>query len=207
VAGNGITIALPEPRYDSHVPVEEALLKRRSIRDYAGGALTLEELAQLLWAAQGITDPTGSRTAPSAGATYPLEVYAVVGDVDGIAGGIYRYEPETHQLLKVVVGDKRKALAKAALDEHFIAQAPASLVITAIYDRTTGHYGLRGVRYVDTEAGHAAQNVHLQAVALNLGTAVVGAFNDSQVAEILRLSDNEVPLYIMPMGRIKEQGE
>ncbi len=197
-------IILPEPRYDSDVSVEEAILQRRSIRDYTNESLTLKEVAQLLWAAQGITDPRGYRAAPSAGATYPLEVYTVIGNVEGVAPGIYQYEPETHQLLKVVDGDKRQALAVAAVDQEWVAQGAINIVITAIYERTTDRYGQRGVRYVDMEAGHAAQNVYLQAVALNLGTVVIGAFHDDQVAKILKLPDNEIPLYIMPVGRIKE---
>jgi SagB-type dehydrogenase family enzyme len=197
-------IILPEPRYDSDVSVEEAILQRRSIRDYTAQSLTLQEVAQLFWAAQGITDPRGYRAAPSAGATYPLEVYAVTGNVEGVNQGIYQYEPETHQLLKVVDGDKRQALAVAAVDQEFVAQAPLNIVITAIYERTTDRYGQRGIRYVDMEAGHAAQNIYLQAVALNLGTVVIGAFHDKQVAKILELPDNEIPLYIMPVGRIKE---
>lgn len=198
---DSITIALPEPQYDSDVCVEETLLQRRSIRDYIDEALTLPELAQILWAAQGVTDPRGFRTAPSAGATYPLEVYAVVGDVEGIANGIYRYKPHQHELIKVVDGDKREVLVQAALDQQFIAQAPANLVITAIYERTTQRYGDRGIRYIHMEAGHATQNIYLQAVALKLGTVVVGAFSDNPVKEILELADNETPLYIIPVGR------
>jgi SagB-type dehydrogenase family enzyme len=198
---NGVTVILPEPKYDGDAPVEEALLKRRSVREYSGQALTLQELAQLLWAAQGITDARGFRTAPSAGATYPLEVYAVVGDVKGVAEGIYRYRPQEHRLLKVASGEWREALARAALDQQWVTQGAVNIVITAIYERTTGHYGKRGIRYVDMEAGHAAQNVYLQAVALNLGTVTIGAFHDDQVAGILELTDDEIPLYIMPVGR------
>ena len=203
-AEDSARIILPEPRYDSDVSVEEALLKRRSARGYTSQALTLQEISQLLWAAQGITDPGGYRVAPSAGATYPLEIYVVVGNIEGVTQGIYQYEPETHQMLKVVDGDKREALAIAAIDQEWVAQGAIDIVITAIYERTTQRYGQRGIRYVHMEAGHAAQNVYLQAAALNLGTVVIGAFYDNQVAEILKLSDNEVPLYIMPVGRIKD---
>ena len=199
---DGIKIILPQPRYDGDVSVEEAILHRRSVRDYTDQALNLHEVAQLLWAAQGITDQRGFRAAPSAGATYPLEVYIVTGNVEGVAPGIYRYEPQAHKLLKVVDGDKREALAVAALDQEWVAQGAINIVIAAIYERTTGRYGQRGIMYVHMEAGHAAQNVYLQAVALNLGTVVIGAFHDDQVAKILELPDNEVPLYIMPVGRI-----
>ncbi len=199
-----VKIILPEPRYDSNVSVEEAILQRRSERDYTNEALTLQEVAQLLWAAQGITDPRGYRAAPSAGATYPLEIYVVVGNVEGVAKGIYRYKPHQNELEKVVSGEQRGALAQAALNQQFIAQAPVNLVITAVYERTTQRYGERGIRYVHMEAGHAAQNVYLQAVALNLGTVVVGAFHDNQVKEILNLAEDEEPLYIIPVGKIKE---
>lgn len=201
MAEDGVTIILPEPKYDGDATLAEALLKRRSVREYSGQVLTLQELSQLLWAAQGITDARGFRAAPSAGATYPLEVYAVVGDVEGVARGIYRYKPQEHRLLKVASGEWREALARAALDQQWVTQGAVNIVITAIYERTTGHYGKRGVRYVDMEAGHAAQNVCLQAVALKLGTVVVGAFEDRQVAGVLELPDNEIPLYIMPVGR------
>jgi SagB-type dehydrogenase family enzyme len=200
VTEEDVIIMLPDPRYDGRVSVEEALLKRRSIRDYTAQSLTLKELAQLLWAAQGTRDPGVLRTAPSAGATYPLKVYAVVGDGAAIAGGIYSYNPQTHRLLKVVDGDKRSALAAAAIDQQFITRVPVNLVITAVYERTTDHYGQRGIRYVDMEAGHVAQNVYLQAVALGLGVVVVGAFDDSGVADILKLPENEKPLYIIPVG-------
>jgi SagB-type dehydrogenase family enzyme len=198
------SITLPEPKYDGRLSVEEALLKRRSIREYTGDPLTLNELAQLLWAAQGITDARGYRTAPSAGATYPLEIYAAAAGITGIAPGIYRYEPESNRLLKIAGGDKRADLTAAAIDQQFVAQAPVSIIITAIYERTTGYYGQRGVRYVDMEAGHAAQNVYLQAAALGLGTVAIGAFDDSRMTGLLALPNNETPLYIMPVGRPAE---
>jgi len=200
-AEDNTRIILPKPRYDSDVSVEEALLKRRSVRNYADEALTLQEVSQLLWAAQGITDPSGKRTAPSAGALYPLEVYVVVGDVEGIVKGVYEYEPQQHELVRILVGEKRKALAAAALNQQSIAQGAIDIVITAIYERTTKKYSDRGIRYVHMEAGHAAQNVYLQAVAMNLGMVVIGAFYDDQVKEVLNLPENEEPLYIMPVGR------
>lgn len=199
---NDMRITLPEPEYDSDISVAEAILNRRSVRGYSDQALSLQDVSQLLWAAQGITNSNGSRAAPSAGATYPLEIYIVVGDVEGVAKGIYRYDPHQNEIIKVLDGEHRKALADAALNQQFIAEAPLDIVITAIYERTTDRYGERGIRYVHMEAGHAAQNVYLQAVSLNLGTVVVGAFNDKQVATVLALPDNEIPLYIMPVGRI-----
>ena len=201
IVENNARITLPEPRYDSDVSLEETLLKRRSVRDYSDEALTLQEVSQLLWAAQGITDPSGKRTAPSAGALYPLEVYVVVGDIEDIAKGVYKYQPQEHELIKILDGDQREALTKAALDQQSVAQGAIDIVITAIYKRITDKYGDRGIRYVHMEAGHAAQNVYLQVVALNLGTVSIGAFYDNQVKEVLNLPEDREPLYIMPVGR------
>jgi len=195
-------INLPQPLTDSGISVEGALRWRRSERSYEAGALTLAQVSQLLLAAQGITGAQGLRTAPSAGALYPLEVYLIVGDVVDLGPGIYRYQPRNHQLVRIGSGDKRQELVAAALGQTFIGQGAVSLVFTAVYERTTWRYGERGIRYVHMEAGHAAQNVYLQAVALKLGTVVVGAFHDDQVRQALGLPQDEHPLYIMPVGRI-----
>jgi len=198
---NKIKIKLPEPRYDSNVSIEEALLKRRSIREYTGEPLTLQEVSQLLWAAQGITDPKGFRTAPSAGALYPLEVYVVVGGVKNLTEGVYKYKPQEHELIKVLDGDKREELTKAALGQAWVKEAAINIVITAVYERTTVKYGDRGIRYVHVETGHAAQNLCLQATAMDLGTVTVGAFYDEQVKDVLSLPKDGQPLYIIPVGK------
>jgi SagB-type dehydrogenase family enzyme len=198
---DGGNIELPEPRHVSSVSIEEAMLKRRSIRDYKPDPLTLQEVSQLVWATQGITNPKGYRTAPSAGALYPLEVYVVVGDVRNLAEGVYKYNPNKHELLKVLDGNKMPELAEAALDQACVEKAAIDIVIAAIYERTTGKYGDRGIRYVHMEAGHAAQNLCLQASAYDLGIVTVGAFYDDQVQEVLGLPDEERPLYIIPGGR------
>jgi len=198
------TIALPEPVRDSDTSVEEALLGRRSVRSFSGRALTPAQLGQLLWAGQGITDPTGKRTAPSAGALYPLELYAVIGNVEGIAPGVYKYKPKAHELAKVLDGDSRKALAQAALNQPSVSQGALDIVIAAVYERVTGKYGERGIRYVHIEAGHAAENICLEAVALKLGTVTIGAFEDDKVKKALSLPDDEVPLYILPVGNISD---
>ena len=199
--GIGERMQLPAPRYESETSVEEALVQRRSVREYADENLTLEELSQLLWAAQGSTAPWGGRTAPSAGALYPLELYVVVGAVDGLESGVYRYRPHEHELEKVKDGDVRAALSDAALGQEFIQEAAIDIVFTAVYERTTVKYRERGIRYVYMEAGHAAQNVYLQAVALDLGTVTVGAFFDEDVSAVVGLHAQENPLYIMPVGR------
>jgi SagB-type dehydrogenase family enzyme len=194
-------IELPEPRHDSAISIEQSLLQRRSIRSYTEEAVTLQEVSQLLWAAQGITDPRGFRTAPSAGALYPLEVYIVAGNVENVTTAVYKYVPDKHALVRVTDGDKRAELADAALSQRFLKEAAVVLVITAVYDRTTVKYGDRGIRYVHIEVGHAAQNVCLQATALGLGVVPVGAFHDEQVGSLLNLPKEEVPLYIIPVGR------
>jgi SagB-type dehydrogenase family enzyme len=194
-------IKLPGPRHDSDTSIEEALLKRRSIRGYKNAPLYRSEISQLLWAAQGLTDPRGLRTAPSAGALYPLELSIVVGDVTDLQSGIYRYRPRTHELEKIEEGDKRGELCSAALGQSSVRNAAVVLVVSAVYERTTVKYGDRGIRYAHMEAGHAAQNVCLQAVALDLGTVVIGAFHDNEVKRIMTMADREHPLYIIPVGR------
>jgi len=195
-------ISLPEPSYESNFSIEESLLKRRSTREYSGELLTLDEISQILWAAQGITHEKRLRTAPSAGGLYPLELYVVVGDVEGLEAGIYHYMPIENNLLKTVDGDRRSDIADAALGQDWVEKAAINIVITAIYERTTGKYDDRGIRYVHIEVGHAAQNICLQATALNLGVVTVGAFHDDKVVRILHLNPEEKPLYIIPIGKI-----
>jgi SagB-type dehydrogenase family enzyme len=196
-------IKLPEPKYESDTSVEEALLGRRSRRSYKDEGLSLGEISQLLWAAQGITNPKrGFRTAPSAGATYPLETYLIVGNVKNLKPGVYHYDPKKHTIEMTIERDVRRELANAAFNQYFIADAPVSIAFTAIYERTTRIYGDRGVMYVHMEVGHAAQNVYLECESLRLGTVVVGAFYDEEVKKVLDLGDTEeVPLYIMPVGK------
>ena len=196
-------IKLPQPFADSRTSVEKALQERRSIRQYKIRPISLAELSQLLWAAQGISGSGGKRTAPSAGALYPLEVYVVAGTVTDLSAGVYSYDPHRHELHRIAEGDARAELCKAALGQSSIRNAAAILVFTAVYERTTGKYGERGIRYVHMEAGHAAQNVSLQAVSLDLGTVVVGAFQDEQVRTVLRLPEHGQPLSIMPVGKMQ----
>lgn len=198
---SGAPIQLPPPQTEGGVSVEEALRQRRSVRSYSDAPLTLAEAGQLLWAAQGITGAQGFRTAPSAGALYPLEVYLLAEHVQGLGPGAYRYRPESHDLLPIADGRKGSQLQAAALGQAAVGDAPAVLVLTAVYARTMGKYGERGIRYVHMEAGHAAQNIYLQAEALGLGTVTIGAFHDDQVKDVLGLPDNEEPLYLMPVGK------
>jgi SagB-type dehydrogenase family enzyme len=201
-SGEKSTISLPEPRLEGETSLEEAILERRSKRAFKDSSLTLREVSQVLWAAQGITDEAGHRAAPSAGALYPLDVYLVVGKegVEGLGEGVYHYLPQSHSLQPMLEGDVRQTLARLSAEQMFIAEAPLSLLITAEYERTTGKYGDRGVRYVHMEAGHAGQNVYLQAEALGLATVTIGAFQDEEISKALDLPSGYSPLYVMPIG-------
>jgi SagB-type dehydrogenase family enzyme len=194
-------VHLPKPHTDGSYALERALEARRTQRQFGSGALTLEQLGQLLWATQGIAQRDGLRTAPSAGALYPLVVYVVVGEVKALPDAIYRYQPAGHALVVHVAGEWRASLAEAALQQGWIAEAAAIIVITANESHTMQKYGTRGLRYVHIEVGHAAQNLLLQATALGLGSAVVGAFHDATVGQLLRLPPGESPLYIIPVGK------
>ncbi len=187
-------IKLPKPKLKGSISLEEAIEKRRSVRSFFPQDLELEQISQLVWAAQGVTDRRGFRAAPSAGALYPLEVYVATKK------GVFQYIPSEHKLVKKKKSDLRSELAAASWGQGFVREAPVSIIICAIYERVTSRYGERGVRYTDIEVGHAAQNVHLEAVALGLASVPLGAFNDNAVSALLGLSEDERPLYIIPVG-------
>jgi SagB-type dehydrogenase family enzyme len=207
-------VRLPLPQLDGHCSVEKALGSRRSVREFKDEPLSIDALSQLVWAAQGMTlkmDPPpgwawgdwqgGKRTAPSAGALYPLELYVVAGKVNGVKPGVYRYKPQTHELLPVGAGDKRKAVSTAAREQKWMEDAPCILVVGAVRKRAEVKYGERAQRYVDLEVGHAVENVCLQAVALDLGTTIVGAFKDDEVKRIIGISSEEQVVAIVPVGK------
>ena len=196
-------VALPEPKRTGKISLEEAIYNRRGTRVFENKSLTLQQISQLLWAAggkaiDGLSGP--SRSAPSAGGLYPLEYILVAGNVKGLVPGIYRYDWKNHSIRLIKKGDHRDALTRAALNQRFIQSAPVCIVITAMYGRTAWKYGERGViRYVHMDAGHAAENMFLQAISLGLGTVTVGAFSDEAVKSVIDVIDEE-PLYIMPFG-------
>lgn len=191
----GEATPLPAPDRAGQMPLEEALSGRRSVREFKARPLTEAELGQLLWAAQGMTGGRGYRTAPSAGALYPLELYVATAD------GLFHYEVEGHALAVVSRSDLRPALYEAALRQAAVSQAPAVFVIAAVYERTEVKYGAeRSPRYVHLEAGHAAQNLLLEAVALGLGATPIGAFDGEGVQQALGLAEEEQPLYLIPVG-------
>lgn len=200
----GESVGLPEPEPDSGISVESALRRRRSVRDFTDGvcALTLPAVGQLLWAAQGLTDRGRDlRAAPSAGARYPLRLYLAAGNVEDLSPGVYRYAPRPHALRRVGDGDRRDALSDAALSQRWVRDASAVLVLAADPRPTEESYGDRARRYVDMEAGAAAENIYLQATSCGLGTAAVGAFRDDRVRELLGLPETHRPLLLMPVGR------
>ena len=196
-------ILLPEPKRTGRESLEKTLQARRSIREYRGGTLTAEEISQILWSAQGVTYGDGGRTAPSAGATYPLEVDLVVGDVETLEPGVYRFRPVKHDIVPRLDEDVRAALAEASLRQAWVRDCAALIALSAVYKRTTRRYDKRGIRYVHMEIGHVAQNVYLQATTLGLGTVFVGAFEDRDVAKVLGLPKEEEPLCLLPLGRVR----
>jgi len=192
----GEMIKLPLPQF-TNASLEECIQKRRSIRSFKDKELTEQEISNILWSAQGITDSiNGFRAVPSAGATYPLEIFVAKKD------GVFRYIPSGHKLKKELDGDLRREIARAALNQNFIANAGIVIIITAVIERTSWRYGERAIRYINNEVGHCAQNIHLEAVALGLGSVPVGAFDDGALKKILKLKEEE-PLYIIPVGHIK----
>jgi SagB-type dehydrogenase family enzyme len=187
-------VTLPKPNLDGSMSLEQSIASRRSCRDFRSQPLTLEQIGQLAWAAQGQDAKSRYRTVPSAGATYPLELFVVNEQ------GFFHYLPGKHALEKLAGQDLRSALATAAWGQEFIEAAPLTMVFAAEFDRTTRRYGKRGIRYVYMEAGHAAQNVHLQAEVLGLGSVAVGAFDDASVSKVLSLPINFEPVYMVVVG-------
>jgi len=216
IESEGEEIYLPAPQFDGPVSVEKALYNRRSYRNFQDREVSLENLSQILWAAYGVTLPRtdydflrgGFRTAPSAGALYPLDIYIAVGKVSGLTSGLYKYIPKDHKMFHIINDDMRSELCSAALGQIMVKEAPVSLIYTAVFSRTTNKYGQRGRdRYVCMDLGHSAENVYLQVEALGLGTCAIAAFSDDKVSTILKLSKEEEPLYIMPIGYYNKQNE
>lgn len=194
-------ISLPKIEISGSNSLKALLQKRRSERSFSGQEIELADLSALLYAAQGQTHPRGYRTAPSAGALYPLEVFVAAGEVSSLNPGIYKYKSKEHALAKLADGDKRQELARAALNQSWIARAPVVIVISAVYERVTAKYGQRGIQYTHMESGCAAQNICLQAVDLDLGTTLIGAFEDANVRQIIHADKKEIPLLLIPAGR------
>lgn len=202
-------VKLPHPRTSGDLSLEETILNRRSRRNYQTSSLSPSEVSQILWAAYGLKEPErgrrysgkSNRTSPSAGAIFPLEIYLMAGDIIDIPSGLYHYIPDEHALKLIHDKDLRKDLYRLAYPREMIRVAPASLIYIAIESRVLERYGERGrQRYIPMDIGHSAQNVYLQAEALGLGTCAVGAFDDEGLIQVLGLTAEEIPMYIMPVG-------
>ncbi|MBA2123423.1 nitroreductase [bacterium Unc6] len=191
-------IKLPQPEIKKGKSVEECFRNRRSIREYKNTPLSLKEISQILWAADGKNIEDYGRTSPSAGATYPIEIYIACGNVSDISSGVYHYNIGTHSLTLIKQGDIRSSLSESALNQIMVLKAPATIIIAGVFEKTTSRYGERGKRYVFMEAGHCGQNIHLQAESLGLGTVMVGAFNDASVRKVLAIKEDV--FYLCPVG-------
>ncbi len=204
-------ISLPKPSFTSDISIEEALMKRRSIRKFTGESLTMNEVSQLLWAAYGVTKEVapeklrgGLKTAPSAGGLYPLEIYLAAWNVQGLDPGIYIYEPNGHKLYPHKEGDFHNELGEACYDQNWVTDAPASIIWSAVFERTTSVYGRRGrSRYVPMDLGHSAENVYLQVQSMGMGTVAIGAFDDLKLQILTGMTREEEPLYVMPLGKVE----
>jgi SagB-type dehydrogenase family enzyme len=194
-------LILPPPQHAGHLSVEAALYERRSIREYATDSLTAEEIAQLLWAAQGITHADGLRTTPSAGAIYPLEIYASVQGADGLPEGLYRYLPglAEHRVQFIKPGRFGSRLCELSTTQDFIREVPLNIVMAAVSAPMTEKYGDLADRYIAMELGHCAQNIHLQAEALHLGSVAIGFLQGTAVRELFEMIAE--PLYMVSVGR------
>ena len=196
-------VALPKPDTTGRIPLEQAIARRRSVREYAPGALTLTEASQLMWVAQGITGPAGKRATPSARAVYPLQVWLVANDVTGLAPGIYRYEPKEHALALVTPGDPRASVAAAARGQASIQHAAAVVAVAGDSALAAAKFGGNAARWLGMEAGFVVQDVYLEATVLGLGTVMVGGFDESAAGRALGLPPGWEALALMPVGRRK----
>ncbi|HNU35041.1 MAG TPA: SagB/ThcOx family dehydrogenase [Methanomassiliicoccales archaeon] len=196
--------ALPEAKR-SEVSLDALLRGRHSVRLFSEEAVSMEDLSSLLWSCDGITRRERGyefRTAPSAGALYPVETYVAVNNVEGAAPGIYHYSVKHHALEQIRKGHLGEELARAALDQGMCASAPLVFIWTAVFERSRWKYGERAYRYVYLDAGHMAQNLALAAVSLGLGSCQIAATFDDEVNELLGVDgEEESVLYMGVVGR------
>jgi SagB-type dehydrogenase family enzyme len=194
-------IPLPQPHEGVAGSLQECLRRRRSTREFSAEPLQVDEIAQLLWAGQGITSLAGLRTAPSPGAVYPLRLYLAAGRVESLIPGVYRYNPDEHAILRTAKADARWALSQAAMGQQCAADCAALIVIAATYRRLSREFGTHAQRLALIETGHVGQNVCLQAAALGLGCVGLGRFDPDLARHALHLPDSEDPLYLVACGR------
>ncbi len=198
-AAEPVFVDLPKPQTKGKVSVEQALQQRRSFREPSEKPITLKEVGQLCWAAQGVTDDKGHRTAPSAMASYPLELYVLAGNVSDFDPGLYRYEPAGHRLELMKEGNPVEGFTKKAARQEWIAKAPVIFVISG-KAKTIAKMKGTGLRMTSIETGLAAQGFLLQAQAMGLGSTFVGGFNLAQACKFLRLPAKDVVLGVLPVG-------
>lgn len=198
-------IKLPQPKIKGNLTLEECIKKRRTIRTFKPHPLVIEDISQLLWAAYGITDDNYKKSVPSAGALYPLDIYAIIGKngVKDLKEGIYHYNSQNHSIRLIKEGDYKDEIVRASLSQSWMKDAPMMILITIEFERITIKYGKRGERYAYMEAGSSYQNVFLQAISLGLSCGIVGAFNDNEIIKICSLPENYLPVIIMPIGYAK----
>jgi SagB-type dehydrogenase family enzyme len=194
-------IKLPEPKTTGSISVEETLLKRRSVREYLSEHLSLAEISQLLWSAYGITSEEGFRTAPSAGALFPLKIYLAAVNINKLEQGFYLYDSKTHTLELRKTGDYAEPLTAGTFFQDYIGEAAAILIISADYTGPNEKYGDQGKKFTWMDLGHLGQNVHLQAVSLDIGTVAVAAVRPDEIEKLLDLPGGEEVLYLMPLGK------
>lgn len=195
-------ITLPEPRTDGGISVEKALSERRSVRSFTNESVTLEEVSQLCWAAQGVTDEKGHRTSPSAMASYPLEIYVLAGNVTDLPSGVYHYSPQGHNLTTISEGDRISYLFGGAAGgkEDWRKSAPVVFIVTGVFERINKIPGEDFSRFVQVEAGTASENLLLEVVSLGLGATYTAGFDENKTKEVLALSSNETPIAVLPVG-------
>eukprot|EP01124_Arcella_intermedia_P010640 TRINITY_DN17160_c0_g1_i1.p1 TRINITY_DN17160_c0_g1~~TRINITY_DN17160_c0_g1_i1.p1 ORF type:complete len:266 (-),score=70.14 TRINITY_DN17160_c0_g1_i1:11-700(-) len=204
-SGSNIEITLPPPCHDGTVSLEHTLKIRRSAHNFNSlKPLTLAQLSQLLWAAQGVTkidvDGDTYHTAPSGGSMQPLDIYALIGNIPGISPGAYHYIPRTHKLIQTASGEHREVVSKLSCNQEWMARAPVIFLITGEYQRSAAKYGAAGKQYTIIEVGHVGQNIFLQSMALGLACAIIGAFQEDNIIKLLNIPQNHIPYSIMPVG-------
>lgn len=199
-------ITLPQPHTDGGMSIEKALLERRSVRSFTNEPVTLEEVSQLCWAAQGVTDEKGHRTSPSAMASYPLEVYLLAANVTGLPAGVYHYSPQGHNLTVVSEGNRIPDLfgASAGGKEDWRKSAPAVFIVTGVFERINRIPGEDLSRFVHVEAGTASENLLLEVVSLGLGATYTAGFDANMTREVLAPSSDETPIAVLPVGHKAE---
>ncbi len=194
-------ISLPEPTFMSNTSIENALLSRRSMRIFKPESLSIEEISQLAWAAQGVNDPRGFRTSPSAGAFYPINLYIVTQNVENLPKGIYKYKAEEHELIQIASEENASQFFNSITTQYSLKNPAAIFIFSAKVEQIIASYGSFGKKFLYMEAGHTTQNLYLQTTSLEIGTTMIGGVNEKEIRQALNMSSYEHPLCMMPVGK------